>query len=131
MKKHNLIIAAGFFVFWMLALFLIADYPPPPGFIWIIPLVAFCAFVVYLRVNSYKQWSTSRRKGRFFLALLDGLAAGLVLAFLMVLKGPGQGGIKPQLFDYVFLFFIMSFLGMFNSSIVFAISAAIIKKQKD
>lgn len=130
MKKRNFIIAAGFFVFWMLALFLIADFPPPAGFIWLVPLVAFCAFVVYMRVSSYMRWALAGRKGRFFLALLDGLLAGLVLALLIVLQDPGQGEIQPQLFDYIFIFVIMIFLGMLNSSIIFAISAAMTKRQK-
>ena len=85
-----------FFFFWLIVLLAGADFPPPVGFLWLIIVIAACAYVVYWRVPTYIDWVRTQRHGRLWRVILDGIAAGIVVAVPFVLKGSCEGSITMQ-----------------------------------
>jgi len=53
--------AAVFFFFWLVVLLAGADMPPPIAFLWVVPVVALSAVVVYLRIPTYVNWSGTQK----------------------------------------------------------------------
>ena len=122
-RKIARINATIFFLFWLLVLLAGADKPPPPGFLLLALVVAVCAVVVYWRTPTYIHWHRTQRPGRYGRVLLDGIFAGLVLALLFGLKGPGEGTPPLRAIDYVIWFAIVGAMGLFNSVTLYAVSA--------
>ena len=122
-KKIAGAIAVGFFLFWLIILLAGADKPPPPGFLLLALAVAACAVAVYWRIPTYIHWQRTQRRGRYGRVLLDGIFAGLVLALLFALKGPGAGTPPLRALDYVIWFAIVGMMGVFNSVTLYAVSA--------
>jgi hypothetical protein len=79
--------ATVFFFFWLLVLLAGADFPPPRGFLWLIVVVALCSVVVFWRIPTYIDWYRTLRPGRLRRVVLEGAAAGLVVAVPSALKG--------------------------------------------
>ena len=110
------LIAAAFFLFWLSVFYAVADHPLPSGFIQIVLLVLVCAAIVYARLGAYIKWSHTRRKHRRLLALRDGLAAGLVIALLMLLlPGRSQPGVQPRPIDGVIWAAVLGTVGAVNA----------------
>ena len=89
-KSIARIIAIVFFVVWLAILYAGADDPPPPGFIVLILFDLAAAFAMDIRVRVYLGWHTARGCVRWLRVILEGLAAGLLLAGLTLLL-PGGG----------------------------------------
>lgn len=81
LRRTAVINAILFFFFWLIILLAGADFPPPPGFLWLVIVVAACAVVVYWRVPTYIDWVRTKQHGRHWRIILEGIAAGIVVAF--------------------------------------------------
>jgi hypothetical protein len=104
-----------FFFFWLLVLLAGADFPPPVGFLWLLIVIAACAYVVYWRVPTYIDWVRMQRPRRIWRVILDGIAAGIVVAVPFVLKGSGEVSITMQPVAYAIWFALLGFVGALNS----------------
>ena len=124
-KRATLAIAAGFFLFWLAVLYAGADHPPPPGFILLVVLDLGCSLAVYFRIGTYIDLAASKKKYRLLLPLLDGLAAGLVVALFMVLlpRRADPGMPVPGILERVIWYAILASVGALNSLAVYALSA--------
>jgi len=116
-----------FFFFWLLILLAGADFPPPVGFLWLVIVIAACAYVVYWRVPTYINWVRTERPRRHWHVLLEGIAAGIVVAALFVLFNSGEPSINPQPVDYAIWFALLGFMGALNSMAVYIVNTLIIK----
>jgi len=129
-RKIARINATIFFLFWLLVLLAGADKPPPPGFLLLALVIAVCAVVVYWRTPTYIHWQRTQRRGRYGRVLLDGIVAGLVLALLFALKGPGKGTPPLRALDYVIWFAIVGTMGIINAMALYAITAVLTRAAK-
>ncbi len=127
-KKTAAVNALAFFVFWLLVLLAGADKPPPHPFLWLVLLVAVCAGVVYWRVPTYVAWSRTRRPGRFWRVVLDGLLAGVLVALLLALRGSGEPGIPMGAHDYVIWFLVLAMVGVVNAVGLYTINALVARR---
>ena len=124
--RNNAII---FFCFWLLVLLAGADRPPPRAFLWMVPVVALCAALVYWRVPTYIDWYRTRQNGRLWRVALDGLAAGLVVAVPFALQGSGEPGVTMQPVDYLIWFAIMGLMGVLNAEALYVINALLARRR--
>jgi hypothetical protein len=122
-QQIGALFAVLFFVFWTLVLLAGADKPPPLGFVWIVLAVAVCAVVVYWRIPTYIDWQCTKRSGRFWRVILDGLVAGLLVALPFALAGGDEPSVTPQASDYVIWFFVVGLMGVVNSVVLYSASA--------
>ncbi|MCB0132087.1 MAG: hypothetical protein KDD78_14610 [Caldilineaceae bacterium] len=122
--------AALFFIFWLLVLLAGADFPPPRGFLWMVLTVALCAGVVYWRVPSYVAWQRTRRAGRYWRVVCDGLIAGLLVALPFVLLGGGEPSVTVRPVDYGIWFAVLASMGLVNAAALYAINALVAHKMK-
>ena len=90
-------------------------------------VIAAGAFVVYWRAPTYIDWARARRPRRFGRVLLEGFAAGLVVAAPFVFNTSGQPSVTPQLVDYAIWFAIVGLMGALNSTAIYAINTLIIR----
>ena len=128
LQKTAGINAVGFFLFWLVVLLAGADRPPPIGFLWLVPVIALSALVVYWRIPSYIQWSKQKKRGRLLHVTLEGFLAGLVVAAPFVLFGSGEPTVPMQYIDYVGWFAILGIMGMLNSFTLYVINATVAKR---
>jgi hypothetical protein len=128
--KPRLLLAAGFFGIWVAILYAGADHPPPIGFLWLIVLVLACATVVYLRVPRYATWSSTRRRGRMLLVVLDGAIAGLVTGSIpMVFRFRENPAVPDITVTGVLTWFaVLVAMGAVNAVLVYAITAVLEKR---
>lgn len=117
-----------FFFFWLFILLAGADFPPPVGFLWLIIVVAACAFVVYWRVPTYVEWIRTQRPGRHWRVVFEGFSAGIVVAVPFVLLGGGEPSITPQPVDYAIWFALLGFVGALNSSAIYFVNTLLTRK---
>lgn len=115
-KKTTILLSIGFFIFWLLVLLAGADFPPPPGFIWVILLDLLAALLIYGRAPLYWNWCDSKRRGRKLQVALEGWLVGLLFALLtLLLPGGGEPSVTPGLVDHAIWFGVLGCVGMFNS----------------
>ena len=122
-QQIGAVFAVLFFVFWTLVLLAGADKPPPLGFVWIVLAVAVCAVVVYWRIPTYIDWQCTKRSGRFWRVILDGLVAGLLVALPFALAGGAETSVTPQASAYVIWFIVVGLMGVVNSVVLYSASA--------
>lgn len=89
LNKIILINVFSFFFVWIIILLAGADMPPPPGFIWVILLVALLdvAQFFYLKRFIPKLWKKS--KWLFFTNLLFFFVGGFSVGVLTIITAPG------------------------------------------
>ena len=123
--KYPKVIAIAFLTLWIAILYAGADHPPPVGFLWLVPLVAVCAFLVYRRVPIYAAWSQSHRSGRIRRVLLEGLVAGVVVGLIgFLIPGSGDPTISArQTADMAIWLAVLGVLGVVNALLLYAISS--------
>lgn len=126
-SKYPEVIAISFFVIWLAILYAGADHPPPMGFLWLAPLVAAGAFLVYWRVPVYAAWSHSHRLGRILRVWLEGLVAGVAVGFIGLLV-PGSGDptiLTMQAVDRLIWLAVLGVLGIVNALLLYAIASVL------
>ena len=126
-KRIAAINAILFFFFWLFILLAGADFPPPVGFLLLVFVIAACAIVVYWRVPTYIDWVRSQRPRRHWRVLLEGIAAGIVVAVPFVLIGSGEPSIRPQPVDYAIWFAIVGFMGALNSLAITFLNTLVVR----
>ena len=126
-RKIAAINAVLFFFFWLIVLLAGADFPPPVGFLWLLIVIAACASVVYWRVPTYIDWYGTNRPGRHWRVILDGIAAGIVVAVPFALFGSGEPSITPRPVDYAIWFAVLGFVGALNSMALYFVNTLVIR----
>lgn len=121
--RHPFIFAVAFFVFWMLVLLAGADFPPPRGFLWLVPLTAACALAVYWRIPAYVAWAWAREPGRRLRVVTDGVIAGCVAGLVgMFLPFNGEPSVLalPGINTLIW-FAVLAAMGVFNTLGLYAL----------
>ncbi len=126
-RRVGTVNAVIFFLFWLVVLLAGADFPPPPGFRWILIAIAACSAVVYWRVPMYVEWMLYGRPGRYAQVVLDGFVAGLVIALPFALSGSGEPSVAMRPLDYVIWFAVLAAMGTFNSLALFGLNALAVR----
>ncbi len=107
------VIAVGWATGWLALLIVAADWPPPNGFLWLVPMLATGAVIVWWRAGVYasadgpgRHWGTAARDGA-----VAGLGVGLVILAL-----PGVAGRAAELetVDWVVFFSVLAMVGILN-----------------
>ena len=131
--RHAAITISGaFFAGWFAVLLAGADRPPPPGFIAVVLIDLVAAVVVYRRVPVYVAWARARRPGRWLRALLEGAAAGLIVAGLAwVLPFGGEPSIERSTTAVLTWFAVVTTIGAANALLIYGLSAASAGLQKN
>jgi len=125
-SKRGLVNAVSFFLFWSLFMYAIADHPVPDGFFWAIVGLAAGAAIVYWRIPTYLAWHRVRRRGRRWLALLDGVIVGAVLLALSLLRGSqNESEVPVYWYDYVILLVLLVGFCVFNSLMLYGANALV------
>jgi hypothetical protein len=99
-----------------------ADWPPPPGFLWLEVLLAGASSAVYLRVRSRlaTRWS-----GRWTPpAALEGLLAGLTAGLLMMMVSPAEPTVVPTAGDRVTWLLVTGLTGALAAQAVWGVAVA-------
>ena len=127
--RYSAIIAISFGLTWFAILYAGADHPPPVGFMWTIPFVCMGGLVVFWRIPSYASWCTSRRPGRFALAMLDGIFAGLAFGILtLLIPNTGEPSVSPALFTSVLTWLaVIMAVGALNALLLYGLASTISK----
>ncbi|MFN8126022.1 MAG: hypothetical protein U0R64_05890 [Candidatus Nanopelagicales bacterium] len=73
-----------------------SDLPPPPGFLWILPIAGVAAILVGLLIPVALRLGDRAGPARAVLAAVGvGVAFGVVVAGLLVIRGSGEPSIPP------------------------------------
>lgn len=126
-KRPAFAIATVFFFAWLGILYAGADHPPPPGFALLVLIDLLAAAVVAWRVPTYVAWSRAQRPRRWLLALLEGAAAGLIVAGVVIPFG-GEPSVQPSATAYVTWFAVLGAVGATNAVLVYGLSAYLSRK---
>ena len=127
-RKIAAINAIAFFFFWLLILLAGADKPPPLGFIWLIIVIVLCALVVFWRIPNYIDWYRTRRRGRLWRVVIEGIVAGLVVAAPFVLIGQGEPSNSVQPVDYAIWIAVLGLVGAINSGALYSINGLVARR---
>ncbi len=116
-------ISLGFFLFWLGFHFVIADFPPPVGFLWVIFLNSIAAYLVFIRAPTYRTWLGNRHKGRWLRVALDGFSVGVIFAVaLMLIPGNGEPTIPPPGFtEHLIWLAALGMYGTVNAGLVYSV----------
>lgn len=112
------IIASAFFIGWLGILYAGADHPPPPGFILFVLFDLVAAWLIERRSPVYLNWHRTQRKHHPLQVILEGLAAGLVMAALTKLY-PSASSRLPNIIDTLIWFTVVGIVGSFNALAVY------------
>jgi hypothetical protein len=128
LKKIAAINALLFFFFWLLILLAGADKPPPPGFVWVVLVDVLSSAVVFWRVPTYIRWVLSKHPARLRRVILEGFAAGMVVAILFVISGRGEPTVSSQALNNVLWFAVLGLIGVLNSVTLYLINAQVARR---
>jgi hypothetical protein len=126
-RRVGAVNAVLFFLFWLVVLLAGADFPPPPGFRWILVAIAAYSAVVYWRVPMYVEWMLSGRPGRYAQVVLDGFVAGLLTALPFALRGSGKPSVSMGPLDYAIWFAVLAAVGILNSIALYGLNALMLR----
>ena len=116
-------LAAGvFFGAWLLLALVIADFPPPPSFVFAVLILLACAVAIYLRLPTYLHWQATGTTGRMLRVARDGLLGGGAIATMSMLSR-GEPSIRPGLTDYLIWFAVWIALGIGNALAAYALGS--------
>lgn len=120
------LIAAGLFATFMgLALF-IADWPPPRGFVWLLPCALAVAVLARVRVPAYAVWAAARRPFRLARVLAEGCVAGLLLGVALgwLPDANAETGVPASgLREHLIWFAVQAVAGMLTAMSVYLLAA--------
>lgn len=120
LRRNARIIALGLFTLWLAAAVGIADHPPLIGFVWILLLLILCAVLVCFRAIAYQYWLAHGVRGRRQRATLEGFAAGVAAALLLLLGGFGEPTVEPPALDLSIWFLVLGMIGALNALLAYA-----------
>lgn len=124
-RQAAVAIALTFSFGWLAILYAGADHPPPPGFLIVVLIDVVAAVAVYRRVPVYAAWARARRPGRWLRALLEGVAAGLLVAGLAwVLPFGSEPSIQRTAPAALIWFAALAAIGAVNALLIYGLSAA-------
>jgi hypothetical protein len=103
-----------FFGAWMLLALAIADFPPPPGFVFALLILLACAVAIDLRLPTYLHWQAACATGRTLRVARDGLLGGSAIAMMSMLSR-GEPSIRQGLTEYLIWFAVWIALGIGNA----------------
>jgi hypothetical protein len=132
MSSNNaMAIAFAFFATWLCILYAGADHPPPPGFLWLVPLIGACAVVVYLRVQVYASWPGSIGRGRILGVLVDGAVAGIVVGLVALLLPVAEEptAVSMQLADIMIWLAVLAVVGAANSVLLYTLASVLRRRR--
>jgi hypothetical protein len=109
------VIAAGWAIGWLALLLAAADWPPPIGFLWLLPMVATGAVVVWWRAGVYATAAADGPGRCWAAAARDGALAGAIVG-LVILALPGVAGRATELAftDWIVFFSVLGAVGALN-----------------
>lgn len=122
LDKPALRIAGGFFLLWLGILYLGADHPPPPRFVWVVLLDLPAALLVFWRVPTYRYWQVVGRPRGMLRVLRDGAVTGLAFgtfALLVAFASPG-GRPAPGWGAVIVWLVVLTLMGAMNTALLFA-----------
>ena len=107
------VVAVGWAIGWLALLLVAADWPPPIGFLWLVPMLATGAVIVWWRAGIYasadgrgRHWGTAARDGA-----VTGLGVGLVI---LALPGVAGRGTDLATAAWVVVFSVLAVVGILN-----------------
>ncbi len=110
-----------------------ADFPPPLGFLWMLPLAAIGAAAIYFRMPTYAAWVTAGKGAGLFRALAEGFAFGVAMG-LLALAIPGTGdptalhAVGPA--NLLIWLGVIGAMGAAGSAATYALAAALAKGER-
>ena len=113
-------IAGGFGVAWLLIMLAGSDFPPPPGFAFVIVGLAIVTVLVGFAIPWLWRVQEARGPGRVVgICLGLGAVVGLLLAAIFGSGGSGEPS-RPEitLGAYVIWFVVLMFVGLVNGALV-------------
>ena len=114
------IIAAGFFLVWLLVMLAGSDIPPPTGFVWIpVGLAVICTGMAFAMPWLWRVRDERGLSAVVVRTTMIGAAVGLVLAGIFSARGSGEPSIPPMdLADYLIWFSVVIVVGAVNGVVV-------------
>jgi membrane protease YdiL (CAAX protease family) len=128
-KRPGFYLACVFFIVWLGILYAGADHPPPPGFLLLILLDFFAAWLVYRRAPTYLNWLETLKKNRLLRVLLDGVMAGFVFAgMVMILNPNGEPGSGPPAWHQMGAWWaVLGVVGACNALLIYFCCFAVLR----
>lgn len=111
-----------FFSVWLLLALAIADFPPPPGFVFVLVILLACAVVIDQRLPTYLRWQATGATGRTSRVAREGFIGGGAIAMISLLS-PAEPSIQTGLTDYLIWFAVCIALGIGNALAACAIGS--------
>lgn len=108
-------VALAFFGAWVAIAYAGADHPPPPAFLLLIGLLLACAIVLRDRLPTYLRWHAQKTVGRFTRVIRDGALGGAAVYLFLLVVGPGEPAIEPDLIDRLIGAAVVIVLGVTNT----------------
>jgi hypothetical protein len=120
--------AGLFFGAWLLLALVIADHPPPLGFVFAVLILLACTAAIYLRLPTYLRWQATRATGRMLRVARDGLLCGVAIATVSMLSR-GEPSIRPGLTDHLIWLCVWIGLGIGNALAAYALGSWLRRRQ--
>ena len=114
------LIAAGFYLVWLLVMLAGSDIPPPFGFVWIpIGLAVICAGVALAMPWLWRVRAEQGLSAVVWRTTMIGALVGTFLAGIFAVRGSGEPSIPPMdLSDYLIWFSVVMVVGAVNGIVV-------------
>lgn len=123
MTARRNIIAVGFALAWLLILRAGADCPPPPGFVWLLPVLVGIAVLVHWRLPMYERMKCAATPWRLLRVAAEGAVTGLLLAIaLHVTRTPDPIHSGPTGTDVAIWIAVLAAFGCANALLVYSVA---------
>lgn len=123
-KRRAAVIAVANALAWLLILLAGADYPPPLGFLWLLPVLLVGTPLVYWRATAYAIWKSRSRPWRVSRVIAEGTVAGLVVAIvLQAVPWSGEPSIRVSGADAFIWLVVLGAVGSVNALVAYLLAA--------
>jgi hypothetical protein len=123
LKRRALAIAVVFALAWLVVLLAAADYPPPVGFLGLLPFLELASALVYWRAIVYASWKARSQPRSTLRAIAEGALSGLAFAALIrFLPWVGEPSISPSAASFFVWLAVVAALGSFSAVFVYLLS---------